>query len=60
MVPRICLKHPCDEYSTIGLSESERHLSNSPQVANNRGLNQNQPLEVSSVKDDDIIISDWE
>ncbi len=53
IVPRICLKHQCEEYSTMGLSESERHLSNLPKIAKNRGLNWNKPLAVSFVDADD-------
>ncbi len=52
IVSKICLKHPCEEYSTMSLSESERHLSNLPWVAKNWGLNRYQHLAVSFVNAD--------
>ncbi len=30
IVPRICMNHPCEEYSTTGLSKLETYFSNLP------------------------------
>ncbi len=62
IVPRICLKHPCEEYSKMGFFKLKTHFSNLPQVAKNRILNQNQPFAVSFVDADGSIlieVDDW-
>ncbi len=60
IVLRICLKHSCEKYSKMGLSRLERHFSNLPKVAKNRGFNENQSLAVSFVNPDDSIVIDLE
>ncbi len=58
IVPRICLKHRCEEYSQMDLCTLTKHFSNLPQVAMNTRLNENQPLAVSSVNADGSIAID--
>ncbi len=36
IVPRICLKHPYEEYSKMDLCKLKMHFSNLPQVAKSR------------------------
>ncbi len=60
IVPRICMKHPCEEYSTMGHSKLESYFSNLPQAAKNWGSNENQPLAVSFVNADDSSVIDLE
>ncbi len=56
IVPRICLKHLCQEYSKMGGSKLRKHFSNLLQVAKNSILNGNQPLTVSFIDADESII----
>ncbi len=58
IVPRICLNHPCEEFSKMDLCKLKIYFSSLPQVAKNMVWNENHPLAVSFVDADDSIVID--
>ncbi len=58
IMPRICLKPPHEEYSTIEVSILNTHFSNLPKVHPTSALNDTQPFAVSFINTDNDIIVD--
>ncbi len=58
IVPKICLKPPCEVYSTMEVSLWKTHFSNLPKLDPTSSLDENQPFTVSFINADNNIIVD--
>ncbi len=58
IMPRVCLKSPCEEYTTMEISILNIHFGNLPKVNPTISLNDTQPLTVSFINaNNDIVVN---
>ncbi len=58
IIPNICLKPPCEEYTTMVMTVLETHFSNLPKINTTSALETKQLFAVSFICGEDNIIFD--